>query len=433
MTQNNTNNDDPLITNDKPLAERIERYRADISGRNFEIWHRNHENERNLEEGYGKSRNNPGGSGPDSSHSPSSLMQCHRKIYYRSKNAPREYALPYGTFIIGHFFEEQLVEPWLREHVLDHDEYIGNAGHVSYTEDTGDDTLLTFAGSHDPAITDVQGRTLALTEVKSTGSDPHFLQKVKKHHKAQAHAYMQGLVEEHDLDDHPPAFIIYVQKESLEVFPFFIEFDQDFWENEVVNWAKQNTGYRRADILPEGKPYMGQDDDHTKSQTFECDYCDYRNRCGAYNHRGDKHRYDDTIANSAQGTFHDQGVVGFLPQKKYPEDAVVGHLAAHDGVKLTPTLAAQHPEFAKNPSGRLRSRIQQRNEEQALKLKFGTVPKADVHDFHCPNCDSTFPFEEFDWWEGDVDDMPYCDHCQDTKGEYHSLRGPTPDEAGYND
>lgn len=432
--QNNPSPDNGLVTNDVPLAQRIERYRNDITGRNFEAWHRNFEARRNLEEGYGTSRNNPASAPDDNRHSPSSLLQCHRKIYYRSKNAPREYPMPHGVFIMGHFIEEEVVEPWLRERVIAEDEFIGNAGHVDFTEDTESGQSLRFGGSHDPTITDVQGHTLALTEVKSTGSDPHWIDKIKDHHKAQAHAYMKGLKQKDDpLTEYPPAFVIYVQKESLEVFPFFLEFDEDFWQNTVVDWAEQNSGYRVNNILPDSTPYMGQDENHTKNSTFECDYCDYRNRCGNYNKRDKEHKYDDTLPTNGSGvvteTFHDQVKKGFLPLKVYPEDAVVGHALAYTDVKLTPTIAANYPEMVNNPSARLKSRIADRNQETTMKKKFGSIPKRDVHDWVCPDCDTTYDFEEFDWWEGDVDNAPYCDHCQETNDDYVSLRGPVPNET----
>lgn len=423
--------DNGLITNDTPLAQRIERYREEITGRKFESWHRNFEARRNLEEGYGQSRNNPSSAPDDNSHSPSSLLQCHRKIYYRTKNAPREYPMPHGVFIMGHFIEEEVIEPWLREQVIADDEFIGNAGHVDFTEEAEGGQTLRFSGSHDPTITDVQGHTLALTEVKSTGSDAHWIDKIKDHHKAQAHAYMKGLKEKDDpLTEYPPAFVIYVQKESLEVFPFALEFDQEFWDDVVMSWAEQNSGYRANDILPDAKPYMGQDDDHTKSTTFECDYCDYRNRCGNYEHRDKKHKYDDTLPTNGSGvvtaTFQDHDAKGFLPQKLYPEDAVVSHLLAFDEVKLTPTLAANYPEMVENPSPKLKSRIADRNEEEVMKMKFGAIPKRDVHDWVCPDCDATYDFNEFDWWEGEVGNMPYCDECQDNHDKYVNLRGPLP-------
>ena len=52
-------------------------------------------------------------------HSPSKLMQCHRKVYYKDQNAPKEGTSPKGLFWTGTRFEEDVIMPYLQSLTTD--------------------------------------------------------------------------------------------------------------------------------------------------------------------------------------------------------------------------------------------------------------------------------------------------------------------------
>jgi CRISPR-associated exonuclease Cas4 len=60
-------------------------------------------------------------------HSPSQLLQCHRKIFYRQCNAPVEKPDPDGIFWFGSRFEEDIVFPFLERAVTGANTYVRNS------------------------------------------------------------------------------------------------------------------------------------------------------------------------------------------------------------------------------------------------------------------------------------------------------------------
>jgi hypothetical protein len=65
-----------------------------------------------------------------------------------------------------------------------------------------------------------------------------------------------------------------------------VEFDQEFWEETVCEWAATQSTYRTEETLPPATPEHG----------WECEYFSYQQRCG----QGDK-------------PYRDQPVGRFLP------------------------------------------------------------------------------------------------------------------------
>lgn len=239
-------------------------------------------------------------------------------------------------------------------------------------------------------IVDRRGNPLVVTEVKSKKS----LQKFEgeddpepdQHHKAQIHAYMYGLSKSFERNINT-GVILYGSRETHDLLPIVVEFDGDFWENQVVEWGKEQAEYRLNDELPPKDPH----------RSWECKFCDYAKRCGM----GDDPPWQDTGENDPITTpdrveWEDIGADGFLPLTQYPLDPVIEYMRAHapKGAKLTPTIAEQYPELRK---------------------------KFDVYDWHCPDCAESWPIYLFDW-DGDTNNPPMCAECG------ASLRGPHPDE-----
>lgn len=326
---------------------------TEINGDTFADWYSERQFAKNIREGrpyFNGSSPVP----PPSKHSPSQLLQCHRKSYYRAHNAPKESADPHGIFWIGEQFETEIALPFLRS-LVDDDQYVRNSMWIDTTVET-EQEILRLRGETDPVVVDSNSDPHLVTEIKTTSSVEN-MDHAKRHHKAQVHAYMRGLTEKHDraVDD---AVILYADRNSLTVQTFHTPFDQSFWENEALDWAVRNTEYRDSGTLPPAQP----------ESEWECSFCAYRHRCGKTDHHSE-----------------DDGPIGFLPLYKYPRAQVETYLDAHPDAGLTPTVAEQYPNLAES---------------------------YEVFDWRCPVCGSTFDNDEIDW-SGDTDYPPQCPTCTD--------------------
>ena len=305
--------------------------------------------------------------------SPSQLLQCHRKIYYRQLNAPEETEDSDGIFWIGSKFEEELVQPFLESIVEEADSelYVRNSAWVDFEVET-EAGAVRVKGETDPVVCSRTGEPYLLTEVKSKSSLDGFDDEDPEpdvHHKAQAHAYMHGLNEsvEWSVDR---ALIIYGDREGFELLPILIEFDEEFWEETVVEWAEEHATYRIEEELPPADPWFD----------WECNFCSYRARCG-----------------KERSEYEDWGPRGFLPLFHYPQEKVKEYLSAYsdNGAALTPTLAFQYPELA----------------EESL-----------VDNWRCPVCGKSVDWREVEW-EGRLSCPPTCPWCRRSKQAPVRLRG----------
>ena len=300
----------------RPSNENPTKLLKKLSQERFREWYQERQYRENIENGQPYFNKSGGVSSPNR-HSPSQLLQCHRKTVYSQLNAPEEQKDPKGIFWIGSRFEEDVALPFLREAITGTDQYVTNSLWVDFTvqTDSGD---LHIKGETDPVIVDADCEPLVLTEIKTKDSIDE-TGTPSSHHRAQAHAYMYGLSEKYDRDI-TDAVILYGGRTSLDIQPFHITFDPFFWRKTVIKWAAQHTSYRLRDELPPADP----------EQDWECNFCSYRERCG----NGDL-------------DYSDVGPAGLLPGvAAYPKSKVVEYLEAHDEVKLTPTLAKKYPEVA---------------------------------------------------------------------------------------
>ncbi len=405
----------PSPQNTPSPGDLLQSFRQHLDEQSFRDWHLLQERQRNAEEGYGDTRNDPSHMPDATDHSPSNLLNCHRMTEYKANNTPREDDLPYGIFKFGHDFEAY-IEQFLQDEVATPTTEVRNVERIKFDVDG-----VTFVGSTDPVIFNDAGEPIALFEVK-TSKNTHFVQRsAKKRHRAQAHAYAKGLQEKYELESPPTVFYIYGGREDLDVVMHEEEFDTAFWEDTVIDWAKENTEHRKQDGLP---PKVDPDGD----MSYMCGYCDFAERCGNYEPSSespnspkyvesvDDYWWDDSINTDFQNTVTDLPVKGFLPLKKYPEDAVVAHIATYDDVKLTPTLAVQYPALVEGAD-------RDQEETDRLNRLYGVAPEREVADWVCDKCLSTFEFGTFDW-DGDLDDLPSCPDCPDDA----PLRGPKPGE-----
>ncbi len=293
----------------------ITRYLGQLSAQSFRQWYREREYRQNIENG--KPYFNGAASVPDpEQHSPSQLLQCHRKTVYRQENAPEENSDPAGIFWFGTRFEEDIIFPFFREVLTEDGTYVRNSVWVDYTiqTDAGD---ICIKGSTDPLIVDADAVPILPTEIKTKASLEN-VDSPNRHHRAQFHAYMHGLCEKYDIELNG-GVILYGSRESLDVQSFYVEFDQDFWDETVTEWARSHTEYRLKDTLPPADP----------EYSWECKFCDYRQRCGKGN-----------------SEHTDRGPRGFLQGvEDYPREKVIGYLEGHPQERLTPSLASQYPDL----------------------------------------------------------------------------------------
>jgi len=377
--------DDEVLDPDEQPTERLSALRENITAEAFDEWYHEWKFRKNIREG--NSYYNKAGYVPDPErHSPSSLMQCQRKTFYDNENAPEEEEAPEGIFWMGEVFEEEILMPFLEAIAEDihHRNYVQNSMWVDFELEHGG-TDVHFRGETDPVVCDAQGNPILITEIKSKKTlskfegvedpDPDI------HHKAQVHCYMYGLTKsfERRIDK---AMVIYGSRNNHELQPIPVDFDLEFWEEQVVPWAARHTEFRIEDELPPADPQF----------SWECKFCDYSQRCGQTEDPGFRPNLFPDHAD-----WRDVGVDGFLPLVEYPQRKVVNYLRAHapKGAKLTPTLAGQHPELTQ---------------------------KFDVFPWQCPSCDNEYVFGTFGW-DGDTDSPPWCPDCEEDQ-----LRGPLPSE-----
>jgi len=395
----------------------------------FETFRKFKEQERNRQEGYDDTRNNPSHTPDPTDESPSGLFKCHRQSFYKANGAPREDRHPYGIFKFGHDFEE-FVEEWI-EYLLQGYWNVLNTVNIEYeTEVSHNDTSydLNISGTTDPVILNPKGNPHTLFEVKTTGGLHHVEDDgINAHHKAQAHAYAEGLKRKFNLSEHPDIVFLYGCRETMDIELFEIEFDHSFWK-EVKLWAHDNIEYQFHDELP---PALLED----HPRLFQCKYCSFKERCGnvdpstprPYNmdidedddeedKSADSYWYDDTMPMNLKNKHEDIGARGFLPAKIYPIDVVISHLLIYDDIKLTPTLAAEYPVLVDNNQNHP-------HEEDRLTALYGECPQCDVYHWHCSNCNTTIPYHTIDW-DGNIYSMPGCPNC-----EFNNImRGPHPNE-----
>lgn len=248
-------------------SECTERLTEGIDGESFAEWHRERQWAQNIREGQ-PYFNGPSPVPPVEKHTPSHLLQCHRKLYYWKEKAPAEQEEPEGIFWTGNKFEEDVAVPFLQD-VIGDDAYVRNSIWVDFEEETPAGTLRS-KGETIPCIVDRQSEPLLVTEIK-TRDEVDYLDEPNRHHRAQVHAYMRGLTEKHDRDI-DEVIIIYGSRKTLTVRAFPVEFDPAFWR-EVVEWAADHSEYRSDGLLPPAEPEYG----------WECRFCDYRHRCGQSN------------------------------------------------------------------------------------------------------------------------------------------------------
>lgn len=338
-----------------------------IDGRRFETWYQ----ERQIAENIRKGRpyfNGPSRVPSPERHSPSGLLQCHRKLVYRQENAPKEEADPEGIFWVGSRIEEDLIVPFL-EDVISSEEYIRNSMWVDFVVET-DTGEIHIKGATDPVIVNQESNPLLLTEVKTKQSVDH-VTKPNPHHLAQIHCYLYGLSQSYDRITN--AVVIYVSRDSLEMKALPVEFDPWFWRESVVEWAATHTEYRLDGRLPPRTPEQG----------WECEFCSFRERCG---------KGDEDVA--------DEAPEGLLPLFDYPREQLVEYLEAHAdrNARLIPSLAHQYPDLAE---------------------EYG------VYDWQCQNCDAAFSWRVVEW-SGVLSNPPSCLNCS----SQNALRGPQPSQQG---
>lgn len=345
-----------------------------ISQDAFTDWYRTHRVKQNLRDGQ-PWRHTPASLTPPDKHPPHRLLQCHRKTYYATQNAPKEDRQPTGIFWSGTRIEEDLIMPFLEDiaaTAVDPSAFVQNSMWVDYHLDTAAGSLQ-VRGATDPVLCTREGDPLVPTEVKSKQS----LDSIDEdnpspapHHRAQLHAYLYGL---NQTVSYPiqTGVLIYIDRQQLDLRALTVQFDQQFWKETLCQWASTQSTYRLEKTLPPAEP----------EHDWECGYCSYRERCGQGDH-----------------PYKDQPVHGFLPLVTYPRQQVEAALEAEgDTDQLTPTLAHQFPDLTTSHS---------------------------VADWHCPACSATIDWDDVDW-QGDPNDPPVCPRCANNDW-LATLRGPPP-------
>jgi CRISPR-associated exonuclease Cas4 len=339
-----------------------------ITNRAFTEWYSEQQFQTNILEGQAYF-NGPSPAKDPERHSPSRLLECHRKANYARQNAPREGTPPQGLFWIGSEFEEQVVVPFLQS-ITTTDTYVTNSLWIDAEIEAGG-TQHTIRGSTDPAIVTADAEPLFVTEIKTTTSLDH-LSGPKQHHRAQLYAYLYALDQEYD-HSITEGMIVYGSRTTLDIKPFHVEFDPDVWER-IVDWMRAQTEYEQAGELPPATP----------EREWECNYCSFKHRCG-----------------QADTPYTDIGTEGLLPvfdgyNRQNLREYLDGH--ADRGARLTPTLAHQYPELA---------------------AEYG------AYDWSCSSCGESYAWDEVDW-DGDTDDLPFCPACIESNNLV-TLNGPEAD------
>lgn len=299
-------------------------------------------------------------------HSPSKLLQCHRKIAYRQENAPQEGAAPQGLFWAGERFEEDIMVPFLQAVATDEDTYVQNSKWIDVTIEE-DDTDLHLKGVTDPVIVTEDGIPLLVTEIKTKRS-LDTLTEPNPHHRAQLHAYLYALNREYDRDVNT-GLIIYGSRTTLDIDVFEISFDDEFWAA-VQDWMAAHTAYRDDNDIPPAAPEMD----------WECSVCSFKHRCG-----------------QSDVPYADEGYDGLLPGfDGYRKRRVAEYLEAREDAGLTPTLAYEYPELAETYT---------------------------VKDWECTECGATFSWDEIPDPRS-RSHPPVCKHCAEFEGQMKTLQVP---------
>lgn len=338
-----------------------------IANQTFNEWYSEQQFQNNILEGKAYF-NGPSPPKDPERHTPSKLLQCHRKASYARKNAPREGTSPEGLFWIGTEFEEQVIVPFLQD-ITTQNTYVTNSLWID-AEIVMDGTELRVRGSTDPAIVTADAEPLLVTEIKTTTSLDH-LSKPKPHHRAQLHTYLFALDREYD-PSITEGVIVYGSRKTLDIEAFHVEFDAGFWES-VVDWMRTQTEYERSSELPPATP----------ERDWECNYCSFKHRCG-----------------QGETPYSDIGYDGLLPAfAGYDRQNLEDYLEAHDGrdARLTPVLAHQYPELAD---------------------EYG------AYDWSCSRCSESFAWDAVEW-DGNTDNLPFCPDCADS-GALVTVSGPEP-------
>lgn len=358
---------EPTTTGDQPVDTTISQTITEVvSEQRFHAWYAEQQIEDNILNGQWYF-NQPSPPPDPEKHIPSKLLQCHRKVHYARQNAPKETAVPDGLFWFGTEFEEQVIVPFLQD-VSPDGIYVQNGIWVNETiEHNGHELLV--KGSTDPALVTEDATPLVLSEVKTTLSIENKVGP-SPHHRAQLTAYLYALNQEYEHD--VTGLVIYCDRESFDLVVFEIPFDPDFWDD-IVEWMDVLTRYEAVGDLPPAQPEHG----------WECQYCDFRNRCG---------KTDEPYA--------DVGPGGLLPLfDGYGRENIVEYLNAHENAKLTPTLAQEHPDLAK---------------------EYG------AYDWRCTTCSETFQWDAIEP-NDNTNATPYCPACVED-GDLCVVRGPEPSE-----
>jgi CRISPR/Cas system-associated exonuclease Cas4 (RecB family) len=235
-------------TSDQPSETSVETLADTICNTEFTEWYDERQIKQNLLNG------NPYFNGPSpakspTQHTPSRLLQCHRKATYARQNAPREGSVPDGIFWIGSAFEEEIIVPYLQDATPD-GLYIQNSIWVDTTVSTeaGD---VRVRGATDPVIVTADGTPVLPTEIKTTSSTDH-LSSPKPHHKAQLHAYLYALNTDTD-HDVTTGLVIYGSRKTFDLEVFTVPFDPEFW-NRITTWMGTQTAYEQQGELPPADP-----------------------------------------------------------------------------------------------------------------------------------------------------------------------------------
>ncbi len=301
-------------------------------------------------------------------HSPSKLLQCHRKVRYYGQNAPQEGDSPQGLFWIGSEFEEGIIVPFLQEAVTTDSTYVRNSLWIDTEIPTGNGDEVRVKGVTDPAIVDSDGDPILVTEIKTTSS-LEYLDGPKPHHKAQLHAYMHALNKDYDRSIQD-GLLVYGSRDTLDVEAFHVPFDDQFWQEAVVKWMRKQTQFRENGELPPAEPVF----------EWECGTCPFQRRCGKHD-----------------GKYQDEGFTGLLPGvRDYRKQQLVEYFDAYPDAKLTPTLADEYPELATEHR---------------------------VYDWECDKCGSTYSHDRIN--EDQVSSLRICENCS-VDGELSELRVPEP-------
>jgi CRISPR-associated exonuclease Cas4 len=339
-----------------------------ISNRSFNEWYQEQQFTENILEG----RPYFNGASPPPEperHSPSKLLQCHRKVSYYKENAPKEGDSPQGLFWVGTQFEEDIVVPYLLEAATTENTYVQNSMWIDTTIEIEEDSLQ-VRGVTDPVIVDAAGEPLLVTEIKTTSS-LEYLAGPKPHHKAQLHAYLYALNEEyeHSIRD---GLLLYGARDTLDIKAYHVPFDETFWNEGVIAWMRAQTAYRESGELPPANPVFD----------WECSTCPFQGRCG----EGD-------------APYQDVGYTGLLPGfAEYRKQQLTEYFDAYPSAKLTPTLAHEYPSL---------------------------VDEQGVYEWRCTACGSTYA------WDGseekdDPSELPLCTGCAEN-GELTTLTVPSPE------